>query len=212
MVTRRRREPVTKEQVFAFIEEYIGQHDEVPKQQLIVEELGGSLTTIGKYVREWQQTFKNDARTTIEMPEQIRQASIKIGEQWWSIAESYMANTIKLIQDSSAKAVAEANENFQTYLAECERLERLEEEQALNLEQATKELTELKAEIVLVRERLQKSELKNESDAEIILRLEEHLNQFKDFHSDALAQVTKVYEERLKVADEQLSKFSISNS
>lgn len=208
METRRRREPISKDRVFDFIEAYLLEHNAMPTQQAIIDQLGGSLTTIGKHVREWQESAKNQAKNLIEMPEQIREASMKIGGQWWSIAEKMMSESIKTAQESAAKSVQQANQNYQTYLEECERLEGISEQLEIELEEAQKVLNNKQDEISQIRESLLKAELKIEHDAETIKRLNEEIYRSKDLHSEAVKQVTMIFEQRLKAADAQIEKLS----
>ncbi|WP_297807363.1 DNA-binding protein [uncultured Methylophaga sp.] len=208
MDTRRRREPVSKDQVFDFIEAYMQEHSVMPTQQLIIDKLGGSLTTIGKHVREWQQSAKNQVKSMIEMPEQIREASLKVGAQWWSIAEKMMSESIQVAQDSAAKAVEQANQNYHLYQNECEQLESLAERLQSDLDEALTALNHKNVEVSEMRERLIKAEQKNEHDADTIKRLNEEILRSKELQSEAVKQVTRIYEERLLAADAQFEKLT----
>lgn len=208
MDTRRRRKPVSKDQVFDFIEAHMLEHNVMPTQQLIIDELGGSLTTIGKHVREWEQSANNQVKNMIEMPEHIREASLRMGAQWWSIAEKMMSESIKTAQDSAAKAVEQANQNCHLYQKECEQLENLVEQLQPELDEAVTALNHKNLEVTEMRERLIKAEQKSEHDADTIKRLNEEILRSKELQSEAIKQVTRIYEERLLATEAQLEKLT----
>lgn len=208
MTTRKRRGSVSEDQVFDFIETYLLEHGTMPTQQVIIDAVGGSHSTIGKYVKEWQKSENNLAINNINVPEQIRDASMRMGAKWWFIAEKQMSKSIKMIQENASREVDQANQNYETYLRECERLESQTEQLEVELEAAEKLLDDKQNEISEVRERLIKAELKIEHDADTIKRLNEEVHRSKDVHSEAVKQVTKIFEQRLQAADAQIEKLS----
>jgi hypothetical protein len=76
----------------------------VPTVTAITSQIGGSYTTISKYLDTWRQTQSTQSGTVLSVPLFVKEAAEKIGLTWWALVEHDVAERIdKANQEAQAR-------------------------------------------------------------------------------------------------------------
>lgn len=117
------------------------QEGQTPSVQRILDEIGGSLSTIGRMFKAWKESRVVSTEQTSDIPEEVIQSSNELLAKWWHKVQSDTATSIKQIQESTSRQVTEADATQDLYLQE---LESLESEIKTHSEAYERELKDLK--------------------------------------------------------------------
>lgn len=115
-----RKAPVTKELVFEIAESLAGEGKN-PTMAAIRDQIGGSFTTIGPWLKEWKS--KDNQPAPIEIPESVSEAMKLATSTIWQSASEIASNRISEARASADDAVEQAQSEADEYKAEVTRLE-----------------------------------------------------------------------------------------
>jgi len=100
---KKRGKNITQAMFDACIEEMVS-NQIAPTVTDITLQIGGSYTTIAKYLDTWRQTQSTQSGTVLSVPLFVQDASEKIGLTWWALVEQDVAERIdKANQDAQAR-------------------------------------------------------------------------------------------------------------
>lgn len=128
----KRRNPVTKEEVFAAADQIQSEGD-VPTATLIVARVGGSFTTVGKFFHEWKAVQQsNEIAVSEPVPESIRdeieRSSVLIWEAALTLANARLSAEREALAKDRAELEQERDEAAQLVDQLREELDELTEE------------------------------------------------------------------------------------
>lgn len=115
-----RKAPVTKELVFEIAESLAGEGKN-PTMAAIRDQIGGSFTTIGPWLKEWKS--KDNQPAPIEIPESVSEAMKLATATIWQSASEIASNRISEARAAADDAVEQAQSEADEYKAEVTRLE-----------------------------------------------------------------------------------------
>ena len=90
----------------------------------IIENIGGSFSTVGKMVKIWKQKKKEaEGIEAVQLPEEINKAMKTAVVQLWETANQLLGEEVKRTQEKADKYISELKEELNESLAEIKRLE-----------------------------------------------------------------------------------------
>lgn len=159
---KKRGKNITQAMFDACIEDMIS-NQIAPTVTDITQQIGGSYTTIAKYLDTWRQTQSIQSGTVLSVPLFVKEAAEKIGLTWWALVEQDVADRIdKANQDAQARIDACSHERNE-FLASTDHYKQLCEEAEHERERLTQahqkaigalhsELTTVKSELAVVKQ------------------------------------------------------------
>ena len=142
----------TESEVFEAADRLAAEGKEVSATALLNALGGGSLTTIYKHLKAWQESRPAQMQTPhpIDLPEPVKTAFAAA----WKVAMSESAKDLQAVREKAAEEVKTAQRQFAEALESIERLEKEAEAEANRIDGLTAKVAELEA-------ALQKSETEN---------------------------------------------------
>lgn len=136
-----RRKNVTQEDFDRCIADLQSKNN-IPTVSSIVHQIGGSYTTIGNMFSKWQE--ENDFSFTQpgpDIPESVIRESNELLVKWWNKTQEDASISIRQIQETSAKQIAQIKSEASLLVEDLQNMERQIEELTTSHETATTVLT-----------------------------------------------------------------------
>tara|TARA_R110002049_G_scaffold136067_10_gene295749 strand:+ start:4755 stop:5723 length:969 start_codon:yes stop_codon:yes gene_type:complete len=115
--TKERGAAITEQQVFATCDSYFEEHNKAPSQQYIRDLIGGSASTIGRFLRQWKENKPNEAQVTLSMPDHIRDSGLTFIANLWQSIQPTINGMISTAQELADQKVSAAEQEVNDAIA-----------------------------------------------------------------------------------------------
>lgn len=148
MAEKNRNKPdLTKEQVFESAEKLYKEKGEIPRQQDIKDDIGGSISTIQPWLKEWRAFLAKREAAVNEVPDYVRDGAIQMAALLWQDLELATNQQIEAIHKFTQQKIEEAQQDVKDNLVEIKRLEKVEKNVVEERIKAQEEIKEAKEQV-----------------------------------------------------------------
>lgn len=131
----KRRQPVSEDQVFAACEK-LSEADKPVSVNAVLEETGGSFTTVGPMVRKWKNEREKASSAIMTMPESVVDAMKKSVADIWQAASQMANEEVDRIKADANTRINQTIQENEEYESEVRRLETVLDEAQREVEKA----------------------------------------------------------------------------